>query len=238
MGREAVVADLTAVFGPALEAGATMTAASVDREIGVAPDGRGAWVAEGLTVTISGEPATVIPYRVTSVLSEDGGAWTVIAQAWSVGVTNEEAMAMATAGQLPPLAAIEPSVGEGAQAMADQLQAGCADASVWLASWSERPDAFAFGSAPEEAIEGGTTIREGMGQMVAAYQMTIAVNGGMHAKLAPSGTVGFLAANLDMGMTLEGVGTVSQPYRALFVYLQEEGGWRLVQSHFSNGLPQ
>jgi hypothetical protein len=238
VGREAVTADLQAVFGPALAAGATMAAQSANRKIGVAPDGRSAWVAEELTVTVTaGTDVTPIPYRLTSVLAEDAGAWTVIAQAWSIGMPNEEAFAAAAQGALPALAPVAESIGAGAQPLVDLLQAGCADPAAWLASWSRRPDAFSFGSAPEEKLDGGAAIHEVFGQQITGYQMRIAVNGGLHAAVAPSGTVGFLAGNLDVSFTMEG-NTLTQPYRALFVYLQEADGWKLVQSHFSNGLPQ
>lgn len=235
VGRAAVTAGLQAVFGPALEAGATMAAESANRVLGVAPDGRGAWVAEELTVTVTmGEEVTPIPYRVTSLLVEDGGTWTVAAQAWSIGMTNEAAFAAAAEGTLPPLAAVTPRLGPGAQALVDVLQAGCADPQAWLGSWSERPDAFSFGSAPEEKLAGGTAIRDVFGQQIAGFQMTMTVDGEPHAALAPSGTLGFVAANFDAGFTIEG-DQLSQPYRGLLVYLQEEGGWKLVQAHFSNG---
>jgi ketosteroid isomerase-like protein len=238
VGRAAVEADLQAVFGPAIQGGATIGAASANRLLGVAPDGRGAWVAEELTVTVTaGEEVTPIPYRVTSVLAEDGGSWTVVAQAWSIGMTNEEAFGAAAQGALPPLAAVAASIGAGAQALVDVLQAGCADPQAWLASWTERPDAFSFGSAPEEKLAGGTAIRDVFGSQITGFQMSMTVVGDVHAALVPSGTLGFVAANFDAGFTIEG-NRLTQPYRGLLVYLQEDGGWRLVQSHFSNGLPQ
>jgi ketosteroid isomerase-like protein len=241
VGPEAVAAELQQVFGPFLEAGATFSTEIDGPHIGVAADGRAAWVAEQITLTITTPDTTMtLPYRITSLVAESGGSWSIIAQKWSMGISNEDAFALAAQGALPTPAEVPHSVGDGAQPLVDLLDQGAADATAWVASLSEDPQAFSFGSAPDEVLEGGETIKQAYGAFVADYGMTIGRNGGVHAALAPSGTVGFIGGNLDIGLTVEQEGepvAVSQTYRALLVYEKaEDGSWNLVQSHFSNAI--
>lgn len=66
--------DLLQVFGPFLEAGAAFSTEIDGPHIGVAADGRAAWVAEQITLTITTPDATMaLPYRVTSLVAESGG---------------------------------------------------------------------------------------------------------------------------------------------------------------------
>lgn len=60
-------------------------------------------------------------------------------------------------------------------------------------------------------------------------------DGGLRAGMA-SNTVGWALCNVDFTVSQEGK-VITQPYRALLVLLQESGGWKLVQAHFSNGVP-
>jgi hypothetical protein len=63
--------------------------------------------------------------------------------------------------------------------------------------------------------------------------MGLTVTGDVRAALTPDGELGWVAANVTL-MNRDAV----QPYRVLSVFLQEGGAWKLVQTHFSNGLPR
>ncbi len=234
-GRDAVIADLNQVFGPMMEAGASFETVSSGMKIGLSPDGGAAWIADQLELRITlGEDVTAIPYRITSVAVHDEDTWSIVAQHWSIGVPNEQAMAIALEGGWTPLAPIADAIGNGAEPVVALIKAGSEDASAWLATFSDHPDAFAFGSAPEEVLEGGPVVKKVFGDQVEQYKMRLALKDGVIARLAPSGTLAWAACNLDVTLEM-GEDTVTQPYRALLVYLKQGDEWELVQSHFSNG---
>ncbi|MCC7266963.1 MAG: nuclear transport factor 2 family protein [Caulobacteraceae bacterium] len=235
VGQVAVGKDMEAVFGPAIQAGGKFDLKSGGMKIGVAADGRAAWVADELTLTIAmGADNMVVPYRVTSFLGEAGGKWSILAQAWSVATPNEEAFAKAAQGQWPKLADWGGGAAKGGDALAKDFGDSMADSAAWVKSFSDSAEAFVFGSAPEETIEGGVAIKQVFGQMVAAYQVTLAVAGGVRAGVAPSGSAGFAGGNIGFTVDTEGQ-KITQPYRALLVYVKEGNAWRPVQAHFSNG---
>jgi hypothetical protein len=152
-----------------------------------------------------------------------------------VGIPNEAAIQKAASGGWQPLTPIQDAVGAGAEPLADCIKAGAADASAWLATFSEHADAFAFGSAPEEKLAGGPTVKGAFGQLVEGYKMQLALKDGIAARLAPGGNLGWAACNLDVTFHVEG-NAITQPYRALFTYLKEGDAWKIVQVHFSNGV--
>lgn len=237
VGRDAAVAQLAEGFEPARQAGAKASHRSKNLQIGISPDGRAAWVADELDFTLEmGGQAVTTSFRLTQVIAERDGAWWVLAQHWSIGVPNETAFAIAARGKWPPLGELPARVAPGAEPLVARVQRGADDAMVWVNDISDREDVFVFGTAPEEVVMGGARTRELFGAQIRQYGVTIAPRGDVSAGLAPNGLVGWVFANLDFSVTFEGQ-TITQPYRSLTVHLNEGGAWRIVQAHFSNGVP-
>ncbi len=234
--KAATLKNMHAATDGKLKAGARFAVKSSGLQIGLSSDGRAAWVADviELTVTQAGKSVTS-PLRLTEVLAEQDGAWWVHAVHWSIGVPNERALAMAADGSLGKLKALGESVAPGAQAIAAEFQKTSAKIGEFLGSLSSRPDAFVFGTAPDEQLIGGDKIKETFKKQIDTLGLVITRRGGVHAGVAPNGRVGWVAANIDMTAS-EGGKKVNVPTRGLMVYLNESGLWRMVQAHFSNGV--
>ncbi len=237
-GKDAVVADLKAVFGPALQNGGKFATKSAGLVIGVSPDLKAAWVADELEITITiGDQVMPLPFRITELFVEKDGQWLVVATAWSHAMSDADAFKAVGEGKLPAPAAIADQIDAGAEPLAEAFNATVNDVNAFLATIPDRDDAFVFGTAAEEKIPGGANIKAAFGQLVQALSVTTTKNGGVRAGIAPSGTTGYIAANLDFGATVEG-NKVTVPYRFMGVYINEEGAWKLVQVHFSIGMAQ
>ncbi|MBM4370741.1 MAG: nuclear transport factor 2 family protein [Deltaproteobacteria bacterium] len=237
-GKDAILANLRTIFGPAIQGGGTFTVKSTNLLIGVAPDARSAWVSDELDFVLTlGENRIPMPFRVTTLYVEKDGAWMVQALAWSLPVPNEDAMTKAAGGQWQERAAIADLVDPGAEPVAAAFTGVANDVGAFLATVTDREDAFCFGTAAEEKIPTGAAIKQAFGQMIQQAGVTTARNGGVRAGISASGTVGWVASNLDFSVAAEG-GQITVPYRFLGVYLNEAGAWRLVQVHFSIGLSE
>ena len=118
---------------------------------------------------------------------------------------------------------------DGAEAVVDTFRgqfAGGKDS--FPAAVSAHADAIALGSDPREVWKGGPAILKAS----RTWGMGLTVTGDVRAALTPDGELGWVAANVTL-MNRDAV----QPYRVLSVFRQEGGAWKLVQTHFSNGLP-
>jgi ketosteroid isomerase-like protein len=230
-GKAAIVHALHEQLDPVIAEGVRPVVEPTALEIGLAPDGRAAWVSDRFDYVIPrGTQRIGFHFRMTMLVVEDGGAWKIAAAHLSVGVPNAEAMRLAAAGELAPL----PDVGGGLAPGAEPLPAALANLA---ASFSEREDAFLFGSDPEERLRGGMAIKELVGSQWQDGGTSITPRGALRGALAPSGTVGWVAGNVDFTVTVPGGEKVTQPYRMLLVCLREGEAWKVVQAHFSNGVP-
>jgi uncharacterized protein (TIGR02246 family) len=218
------------------KAGSKCTTKSAGPHIGLTADGRAAWLSDEVEITVTtGDKIEITPLRLTEVLAEQDGNWWVHAVHWSRGVPNAQALEMAASGTLGKLKELGDSVAPGAQAVAAEFQKTSAQVNQFLLSLSARPDAFVFGTAPDEQIEGGDKIKDVFSKQIADLGLTITRRGGLRAGVAPNGRLGWVAANIDLTALSDGK-KVKVPTRALMVYLNDGGLWRMVQAHFSNGI--
>jgi hypothetical protein len=186
----------------------------------VGQEGDVAWLAQD--VTIGGHP-----FVLSAVAGLDGGAWTVHALSLAVAVPNDTAHELARDGELSVPDAIPDTHDDSplAQAMRDAL----ASLPSFVAARSERDDAFNFGSAPGERIRGGRAIAHAFGRLRATLRLHDAVHVG-----AIGAKGGWGVANVDFTDADRGGTAVTQTFRVLAAWLQEDAGWRIVQTQFSN----
>jgi len=213
-GRDAIVAMLRHDLGekPNTEVGAKFAQTGHEGDAG--------WFAEEIKVGAK-------TYVATGVVALRDGAWSIAALHWSVAMPNTEAYKAARDGTLEQPDAI-PDAHDDSD-LAKAMRTGFASKPSFVAARSARPDAMNFGSAPGERLSGGDTIKKIFGRIKATIRLHDAV---------AVGTVGakggWGAANVEFTDADRDGTEVTQTFRVLVAWVQESGGWRMVQSHWSN----
>jgi len=91
-------------------------------------------------------------------------------------------------------------------------------------------DLVAFGSASRERTVGGAAFAKAWD---AAWRGRVAMIGAPVVRLAPSGTTGWMIANVALTKKAGNV-TYTIPFRLFFVFDQGDGGaWTLAHAHFA-----
>ncbi len=178
------------------------------------------WIAEELK--IGGKT-----YVTTAVVDLRDGVWSIAALQIALTMTNAEAYKAARTGELAVPDAIPDSHDD--SPLAKAMRTGFASKPSFVAARSTRSDALNFGSAPGERVLGGDNIRKIFSKIKATIRLHDAV------KVGPAGTHGgWGAANVDFSDADRDGTTVTQTFRVLVAWVEEAGGWRMVQSQWSN----
>jgi ketosteroid isomerase-like protein len=205
-------------------------------EIQLTRDGQAAWVSLETEVKMASygrdpcSAAAVDMYftqklRISDVVVKTPAGWRVVASAWSEPIGNVEANKAAKAGtaKLPALKA------EGGDAT---LRAAFTKLGTdgFSAPATARKDLIVFGSAPGERTTSGPAFAKAWN---ATWAKHVAIDGPIVAGLAPSGTTGWVIANLTLSKT-SGKSTYGVPFRVFFVFDQDAAGaWQLVHAQFA-----
>jgi ketosteroid isomerase-like protein len=224
LSRDEVVAFLSR----SVKAGGKLAAKSTAMTVALSSDGRAAWASDIVELTLDHTgKTTVVPARLTAVLAEQNGAWWIVALHWSKGTPVEK---LTTPGpKAPKLKDVDMSVSPGAQPVVDEFERGLVSTKDFLSAISDRTDALLLGVATEERVEGGTSIKDVLGEQFNQLGVRLRKLGGVHASVTPNGRLGWVAANVELTTPSK----ARVPVRALAVYLNEGGLWRLVQAHWS-----
>lgn len=208
----------------------------VDPTIATAADGKAVWVAAhvkravqcaGLTGTVAQcEDPSVPPVEVTLLLEANGKKWRPVA-VHSAQALRDGDVAKAVAGGAK-LAAIPKNIGAGAEDAVKVFEGSIGDPKVFAASVSDRKDAVLIGSAPGEKTVGGAKVSAKLSN----WKLAFAVHDGVAAGTTASKTVAWIAANLDARPAGK-PDAKPAPYRALLIYEQKAGAWKLVVAQFS-----
>ncbi|MEP6862471.1 MAG: nuclear transport factor 2 family protein [Deltaproteobacteria bacterium] len=213
-GRDAVVAMLRHDLGTTPNHDVAARFAQTGHE------GDAGWFAEEIKIGAK-------VFVATGVVGLREGAWSIAALDWSVAMANAEAYKAARDGTLERPDAIPDAHDE--SDLAKAMRTGFASKPSFVAARSTRPDAMNFGSAPGERVQGGETIKRIFGKLKATIRLHDAV---------AVGTVGakggWGAANVEFTDADRDGTEVTQTFRVLVAWVQESGGWRMVQSQWSN----
>lgn len=216
-GRDAVVAMLRHDLGTAPNRDVAARFSQTGHE------GDAGWFAEEIKIGGS----TNKTFVATAVVGLRDGAWSIAALHWSVAMPNAEAYKAARDGTLDAPDAIPDAHDE--SDLAKAMRTGFASRPSFVAARSTRADAMNFGSAPGERVQGGETIKRIFSRLKATIRLHDAV---------AVGTVGakggWGAANVDFTDADRDGTEVTQTFRVLVAWVQESGGWRMVQSQWSN----
>lgn len=236
VGKDAAQAAIEASMAPARAHGATATAKSTSLDVSVADDGESAWTAGELEYSVySGDATLLVPFRITQLFGRKDGEWKVLVAVFSVPLPNDVAFQRAASGELAALAPIPEGIAAGADGVYTRAAHDLDRATDFVASVSDRADAIFIGSAPGERTVGGAAIRESYGKHVTDGHVTLKKHGDIRVGVAPGGHVGWVLANVDLAVDVDG-NVITEPFRAMLVYVEEDGEWRLVQAHLSNGV--
>ncbi|HEY5945776.1 MAG TPA: HEAT repeat domain-containing protein [Kofleriaceae bacterium] len=191
------------------------------RAIGTSGDGKSAWVA--LVANIKG-----VEWRVSELAVSGTGGWRIAGGLASVGVDNKAVNAAAKANKLklaalPETKAADPDVTSAFTAlMTSPLDATAA----------ARGELIAFGSGPGERTTSGAVLARAW---KGSWAKRLTVDGPVVTRLAPSGTTGYVIANIALAKP----GSVAYkiPFRVLFVLDKLGGKWSVVHAHFATVAP-
>jgi ketosteroid isomerase-like protein len=228
--KEAIVEAWKRELEPAFKAGKKLSIKSTQLQIGLASDGRAAWVSDVVEITFGEISET---QRITEVIGEQDGEYWVYALHWSMGVPADQARARARDPKAKPRELTE-SIAPGAQAVVGEFEKAVLKAGELLQGLSRRPDTVLFGTTPDENFVGNEKIHQQLALEI-REGLTITRRGPVCAGVTPNGKIGWVASNVDLGTA--GSPPVKVPARGLLVYLNEGGLWRLVQGHLSTAVP-
>lgn len=188
-----------------------------DRQIVIARDGKAAWASFTARVDVE---QTAIVFRVSDVLVKTPKGWRVAVTAWSLPVANDVVNKEARAGKRS----------------LDDLEGKDSDATLVAAftklatdgldpTAAARKDLVAFGSGPGERTTGGAILAKAW-KAAWAKRVTVA---SIVARVAPSGTTGWIAATVALDKK-----TYKVPFLVFCVFDKTATGeWSLVHIQFA-----
>jgi hypothetical protein len=201
--------------------------------VAIAADGKAAWVATdmGSSEPCGDETCPRVPvpddwYHGTAIFDGKSG-WQPVA--WHVArpVTGLEQANALKLGADPP-APLERRVLKGAEEAVALFEKTIGEPKALAKTVSKRTDVVLYGSEMKERYVGGAKVAA----TFTKWNLGFKVRDGIQAGVTSSGSVAWVAANVD-AVSLKKVGGKATPYRALFVYEKYDGVWQLVQAHFS-----
>jgi len=198
-----------------------------ERDLAIARsrDGKTAWASFVTTFTLAVEHGEAPPntWRISQLVVKTPAGWRVAFATWTEAVDNDAANRAAIAGKLR-LDEVESTGDAGLRAAFGKL----------AATGFDKPDAAAkelvvLGSAPGERTTSGPAFARAWN---AAWAKHVDVEGAS-AELAPSGTTGWVAANVKLHKT-KGGKAYTIPFRLFVVFDKDAAGvWQPVHVHFA-----
>jgi ketosteroid isomerase-like protein len=199
-----------------------------ERQVRLSPDARAAWVLDDIDYVLTssaGERRTT--FRMTAILGERAGRWSIYAAHYANPLDDARAFAVTTwpAPQRSGDVRVGPE--------ADTLAALVAPSDHFAGTLDESGDVILVGTAPDERILGGPAARRFVGAAEPRPGLTITPDGPPAAGLLPSGDAGWIAYTATLTLTRGGVRHVL-PVRVTAGLLEVSGGtWRKVVEHVS-----
>jgi hypothetical protein len=232
-GRDAVAGQIVHDLGEPPPGGFSVGS----RAIAIGEDRGHAWIAEQLEIAAAGrEPRSVALGELAAVID---GRWQVVALHWATPVSDATAQRLAILSRLPVPARI-PDRHDGGGGLDQAVRAAFASRAALAEAFSERADAFNYGSGGERG-HGGVGIKRIFGKLRAEIRIhdgaRVAAAGAWDPSQRAAPRIGWAALNVDFTTRTRAATDVTQTFRVLAILVQEPGGWKLVQTQWSNGGP-
>jgi hypothetical protein len=192
------------------------------RQITLAGDGKSAWVSQNVRIDDTIKPGKVSTdlWRVSELVVKTPAGWRIGAAAWTKGVPDATANKDAKANNKSAKLELGDKPGDAslrdafAKLVTDGLDATAA----------ARKDLVAIGSAPNERTTGGAMHAKAWAAWKGKAKVVSSVAG-----VAPSGTTGWVAANVEVDK-----GGYKIPFLVFCVFDKTaKGEWSVVHSHFA-----
>jgi hypothetical protein len=232
-GRDAVSAQIAHDLGTPPAAGFTVES----KALAIGEDRGHAWIAEQLEVGDRGhEPRS---FAITELAALIDGSWQIVALHWAVPVDDATAERLAVGSRLPPPRAIT-NRQAGSGELDQAVRAAFADRTAFADAFSERIEAFNYGSGGERG-HGGTAIRRIFSRLKAKLRIRdgvqVVAGGAWDPGQKSEPRIGWAALNVDYTSRTRAGTDVTQAFRVLAVLVKEARGWKIVQTQWSNGGP-
>jgi ketosteroid isomerase-like protein len=227
------VEDVVAEPAPAgaLESEFDMMAVADDKvTVGFSAKGDAAWLAADLSTTMTcgdescpKKPRIMARYHVTALFVA-GAEWQPVF--WHVAYQFEPKEYTASLTRGTVLDAVDDRATKADDVVA-LFKTSMADPAALAGTVSSRADVVLYGTDRKERYLGGKAVAA----QLRKWNLGFTVKDGVTAGITPSGTIAWVAANVD-AVSRKKPGAPA-PYRVTAIYEQVGGAWKLVNLHFS-----
>lgn len=225
-GREAMLAKMNQGAASRMAADVKRQYRSTRLQIGIAPSGLGAWIADEIDYTLTSATTTKqVRLRMTAVAAYAQDRWQIGAAHFSVPV--EDALAFASSWPIPIDLPTQnfPAPNEFANLIPTTLQ------DHFPVPFSDRKDVLLIGTSPQEWIAGGSQVQEFTHQGKPG-QIEVTRRGNLVTGTIPTADLAWAAWNGTLTVPHDRR-RVTLPVRVLSVFLREHSRWQKVQEHVS-----
>lgn len=188
-----------------------------------------------VTVTHRGKDSTWLP-RITGHAVKDGDRWRIDALHVSLGVSDALLSRPDAHRLMLPPAPVADERGADTEELLGLTRRIVDDLAVKVARASERPGFVLIGTSPVELFEGGKTFKDLVRPSLPAIKKggyVWKLDGPLRVRLAPDHRTGWAAGVLVLRIGSGKKAQVLPPFRALWVFAEEQGVWNLVSEHQS-----
>ncbi len=241
-GRDALVDRLRQQLLPVGLRGDSVRFVRTQPQVALAEGGASAWLWDLPTVEYEkrGKTSTWLP-RVTAHAVKEYDAWALDAVHVSLGVPDAQVWEPGATRTLVSPSDVPDARGEGAEQLVGLARRLVEDYGVRVERASES-DAFVFvGSDSTELFVGGRRFKELLKPNLGAIRRSgysTRIDGGLRARLAPGGKSGWVAANVVLRRKQGKKEQQATPFRALWIFVEEQGAWNLAAEHQSLALKE
>lgn len=231
-GRDAVAAQLVHDLGEPPAGGFTVES----KAIAIGEDRGHAWIAEQLELAAGREVRSFALSELAAVID---GSWRIVALHWATPVADAMAQRLAILSRLPVPARIADR-SDAAGELDRAVRAAFASRAAFAEAHSARADAFNYGSGGERA-HGGAVIQRIFSKLKAEIRIhdgvRVTTGDAWDPAQRDAPRIGWAALNVDYTTKTRAATEVTQTFRVLAVLIHEDHGWKIVQTHWSNGGP-
>jgi hypothetical protein len=194
----------------ALPPGKKYKLVSTDLEVRASPGGHAAWASD--VITLDGAK-----YSLGVVMTEADELWTIAAIQIGIPIAKKDLRPKKLAPPVPVPAPADP-----AKPLIDLFKAGAADPLVLQDQLANRPSTVVRDTTGR-ALVGKKAIKKAWKKEMKGV-VTVPRAEGVHARIAPDGTLGWAIGSVDVTVKKE----PTLPTRMFHVYEKTEDGWQVV----------